>query len=143
MLVKGLSRFPVKEEATGSNPVHTAMADYNKQYYEDHKEERKAAVIKRQRVIRDCIQSFKLESGCSVCGYSRSARALQFHHPDGVVKEGNIGSWTSQGHSVEKIMKEAAQCLVLCANCHAELHDGLLAVVEEQVNSGAFQASAI
>jgi transposase len=62
---------------------------------------------------------------CVVCGYSRSARALQFHHVDPSTKRLGL---SAQGvtYSLEVLRNEARKCILLCANCHAEVEDGRL-----------------
>lgn len=61
---------------------------------------------------------------CSRCGYSKSLRALQFHHLDPSQKSfglsnGNTRSWKRHEEEIRK-------CVLLCANCHAEEEEFLL-----------------
>lgn len=65
------------------------------------------------------ITSFKVARGCEVCGYKKCPKALHFHHLDGGDKEKEI----SKCISVASFEREAPKCIVLCANCHAELHE--------------------
>lgn len=58
--------------------------------------------------------------GCSVCGYSKSLQALQFHHVD---KNKEAAIYTLMRGSFESILSEARKCILLCANCHAEEHE--------------------
>ncbi len=60
---------------------------------------------------------------CSECGYDKSVNALQFHHLDPEQKDFSISgkSW-----SFEKLKAEVNKCALLCANCHAEVHEGIL-----------------
>lgn len=58
---------------------------------------------------------------CEICGYSKSKRALCFHHKDPSTKEFEINS--KPMISWEKLKLELDKCLLLCANCHAEEHD--------------------
>lgn len=61
---------------------------------------------------------------CQLCGYSYCAEALEFHHPDprqkgfGISQKGYTRSW-------EKVKKEVEKCVLICANCHREIHAGL------------------
>jgi len=63
---------------------------------------------------------------CEVCGYSRCIDALEFHHKDladkkfGVSEKGYTRSW-------KDVMKELDKCMIVCANCHRELHSRLAA----------------
>ena len=57
---------------------------------------------------------------CSSCGYDKCADALDFHHLDPSLKDVNakyIRSW-----SKERIRDELDKCVLLCANCHREVH---------------------
>lgn len=60
---------------------------------------------------------------CSLCGYSRSTHALQFHHMDPSTKVFPIGE--SLNRSYTELLKEVEKCTLVCANCHAEVHAGI------------------
>ena len=53
---------------------------------------------------------------CSRCGYNKFLGALDFHH-EGDDKEFNI----SRNYSIDRSLKEAKKCIVVCANCHREI----------------------
>ena len=57
---------------------------------------------------------------CARCGYDRFAGALQFHHVDPSTKSFALGL-SGLTRSIEKMRAEAAKCILLCANCHAEI----------------------
>jgi len=61
---------------------------------------------------------------CIVCGYNRCMRALHFHHINSFEKEFNI----SEKSSWYDIERELKKCILLCSNCHAEYHSGLIDV---------------
>ena len=56
-----------------------------------------------------------------MCGYDRCETALVFHHKEsdgkdfGVASKGYTRSW-------EKVKQELDKCMLLCSNCHAEIH---------------------
>lgn len=58
---------------------------------------------------------------CQICGYNKSNWALHFHHVDPTKKDFSI----SQNHTtnLDSYIKEVDKCLLLCANCHAEVHE--------------------
>lgn len=58
---------------------------------------------------------------CSICGYANCIGSLQFHHLDPSEKDFNI---SHDGHtkSWDKIKTELDKCILVCANCHGELH---------------------
>ncbi len=59
------------------------------------------------------------------CGYRRCQAALDFHHLDenkkdfGLSKDGITRSW-------ERTKKELNKCILVCSNCHREIHAGIL-----------------
>lgn len=63
---------------------------------------------------------------CQVCNYSKAIRALAFHHLDPTQKDFGIGD--GAGRSWKSIRAELNKCVLLCSNCHAEVHSGLLDV---------------
>lgn len=68
------------------------------------------------------------KGGCCVsCGYSACLRALDFHHIDPSKKEFQISGST---RSLEKAKPELDKCILVCRNCHAEIHAGLINVNE-------------
>jgi hypothetical protein len=68
--------------------------------------------------------SYKYKGGCcQICGYDKCVRALSFHHLDAFHKDFNIGG---KSKSWNTIQSELDKCILLCANCHAEVHAGLL-----------------
>jgi hypothetical protein len=60
---------------------------------------------------------------CGACGEAYVPAALEFHHPDSSKKEFAI-SVDGIYRSWEKVRKELEICVMLCANCHAEIHAG-------------------
>jgi ribosomal protein L30E len=64
------------------------------------------------------------KGGCCVrCGYHKSTRALSFHHVDATKKDFSIGG--AHSRQWESIKAELDKCLLLCANCHMEVHEQL------------------
>ena len=61
---------------------------------------------------------------CRLCGYDRTPAALQFHHLDRQAKSFAI-SHNGVTRSLAEARAEAAKCVLLCANCHAEVEMGL------------------
>jgi 5-methylcytosine-specific restriction endonuclease McrA len=61
---------------------------------------------------------------CLICGYDRCVGALHFHHLDPETKEFGI-SRRGFTRSIQKMREEAAKCVLLCSNCHAEVEAGI------------------
>lgn len=57
---------------------------------------------------------------CVNCGYSKYIEALDFHHLNPKEKDFNISKVRS--YNFENIKSELAKCVLLCANCHREVH---------------------
>lgn len=94
-----------------------------KRKYKDRAEYLKKAVADRRRKLRE--MSIDYGGGeCQVCGYKKCKRALSFHHKD--PKEKDFGlSARGLTRSWDKIQKELDKCILVCANCHMEIHEGI------------------
>ncbi len=85
-----------------------------------------AAVSKRRRKLREMAVAYG-GGKCQICGYATCARALSFHHQDPEQKDFGISA-RGLTRSWEKIQAELDKCVLLCANCHMELHEGLVSL---------------
>ncbi|MBU1044784.1 MAG: HNH endonuclease, partial [Candidatus Omnitrophica bacterium] len=81
------------------------------------------AVSKRRKKIRNMAVEY-LGSQCSICGYCKCNEALDFHHRDPKEKEFGL---SQQGltRSWERVKSELEKCILICANCHREIHAGI------------------
>lgn len=61
---------------------------------------------------------------CSICGYDRCLRALAFHHSDPQQKDFSI-SHTRTICFTKALAAELDKCILVCHNCHDEIHDAL------------------
>lgn len=84
------------------------------------------SVSRRRRKVKEMAVEYK--GGCCVaCGYNKCISALDFHHLDpnekdfAISKNGLTRSW-------ESTKKELDKCICVCANCHREIHAGLINV---------------
>jgi transposase-like protein len=79
---------------------------------------------------------------CAICGYARCAGALQFHHADPTSKAFEI---SGQGvtRALESARAEARKCVLLCANCHAEVERGVTHLPLRSNTSGQVPDSAV
>ena len=75
----------------------------------------------RDKRNREFIDSLK-KKGCEVCGYNKSLLALCFHHIDQGQKRYELGSF-KYSYSLKSIQEEVNKCILVCANCHAEIHE--------------------
>lgn len=76
------------------------------------------AVSRRRKMVKQTLVEER-GGACERCGYDRYIGALQFHH----LGDKSFGiSESGRTVSLEKARAEAAKCILLCANCHAETH---------------------
>jgi len=94
------------------------MAD--KRTYRDRAEYLKRAVDKRRKKLRTMAVEYK-GGKCELCGYNKCAQALDFHHLDPKLKDFGI-SMDGLTRAWSRVKKELDKCIMLCANCHREVH---------------------
>ena len=70
------------------------------------------------------LDKYKISNGCKLCGYNKCSAAIDFHHLDPSKKEKRIDAKTWYCKS-EHTKKELAKCILLCSNCHKEVHNGV------------------
>ena len=72
----------------------------------------------RRKSLKDKAIQYKGGS-CYKCGYNKCPAALDFHHLDPTTKGAKliqaIRSW-------EEMKTEIDKCILICSNCHRELH---------------------
>jgi len=56
---------------------------------------------------------------CKKCGYNKCVDALEFHHLDPNEKDFTIAG---KSYSFERLKSEADKCIMVCSNCHKEIH---------------------
>ena len=79
----------------------------------DNEHQRKAS----EKIKRKCVE---YKGGkCSKCGYNKCLSALEFHHLDPLKKEFGI---RSKKIKWDILKQELDKCLLVCANCHREIH---------------------
>lgn len=62
---------------------------------------------------------------CQLCGYDKCIIALEFHHIDPTEKDFAVtGSRDTRKFSI--MIEEIRKCILVCANCHREIHYGLI-----------------
>lgn len=75
----------------------------------------------RRRVKQVLVE--EAGGACVICGYDRAVSALHFHHVDRATKVFHP-SFAGATRSIASSRAEAAKCVLLCANCHAEVESG-------------------
>jgi len=78
------------------------------------------------------VKSLAYKGGkCLLCGYEKYHGALEFHHLNPTQKDPNFMSGTGASYRRwEGLRGELDKCVLLCANCHREVHGGLIDIPE-------------
>ena len=92
-------------------------------------------VSRRRRKVKQILVA---EAGgcCALCSYDRCVAALHFHHLDPSSKQFHL-SMHGAARSIASARAEMAKCVLLCANCHAEVEAAGIATLEaDAIRSG-------
>jgi predicted HNH restriction endonuclease len=74
----------------------------------------------RERRRRYKLKALELLGGkCKKCGYNKCIKALTFHHLGG--KDASVSRLSCRS-GWKTIEEEIKKCIILCLNCHMELH---------------------
>lgn len=99
-----------------------------KKHYRNHKVMKNPIVykaiedVRTERARQNKIIIVKMLGGCcSLCGYNRNYAALEFHHREPSEKEFEPKSLMRK-KDINIIMKEIGKCILVCKNCHTEIH---------------------
>jgi len=92
-------------------------------------EQNQARLDKATRRVKDLrirnklqvMEAVGLKPVCSKCGYDKCLQALHFHHLDRSIKAFSLSKLVYQVKNLPQAIEEAKKCIILCANCHAEL----------------------
>lgn len=98
------------------------MAKENRKY-KDRAAYMVVAVSRRRKKLKEMAIALK-GSKCQLCDYNRCNGALEFHHIDEKTKSFDL-STGGLTRSWAKIKEELNKCILVCANCHREIHSGL------------------
>lgn len=98
---------------------------------EERKRKNVEYVQRRRHKIKEMAIEYK-GGCCQCCGYDKSKRALEFHHIDPTEKDFNI-SHKGHSRSWKRVKKELDKCILVCSNCHAEIHDDLIKIKKYDV----------
>ena len=77
-----------------------------------------------RRAIKKQLVKYK-GGKCEICGYDKCLSALHFHHKNPNQKDFSLSDYTKRNKKVDMsiLYEEVDKCILVCANCHAEIHD--------------------
>lgn len=61
-------------------------------------------------------------SKCEICGYESNLAALTFHHKIPEEKNFKLDMRSLSNRRMDQIKTEIKKCILVCHNCHAEIH---------------------
>lgn len=95
-------------------------------WFKDHYQKNKEYYINRSKESTNKtalrFREYKQTLSCYNCGYKDNPNILQFHHTNPEEKDENIAI-LARNNTWNKLQKEISKCIVLCPNCHMDLHD--------------------
>ena len=81
-------------------------------------------VKQKERALKRKLELIEYKGGkCEMCGYNKNIAALEFHHLDKSTKRFQLDSRHLSNTNMNEIKKESDKCILLCSNCHRELHN--------------------
>lgn len=97
---------------------------YDLRFKQGHKLDRCNSCVINDRRFALKVRAVEYKGGsCENCGYDKCLRALTFHHKDPSQKDWQISG--NHCRKWESIKQELDKCVMLCSNCHAEVHADL------------------
>ena len=81
--------------------------------------------VKKWRETTKARMVLAMGSKCQCCGYNTCNGALAFHHLDPTIKDLGFGAIRGNPVSWKKIVIELRKCILVCHNCHSEIHAGV------------------
>ena len=121
--------------------------EYKNEWDKAHKEEIKIRKRIRGALIKKALVEYK-GGRCAICGYDKNIAVLSFHHTqetENNKKEYNISTKMGNRCSLEFLKKEADKCILVCENCHREIHqkklDKKYREIEEKYVAGLSESS--
>lgn len=105
--------------------IHSGWGGQNRRYCYDCYPEgmtKKERQEFRMALLRKRADKEKISIGCKICGYNKAPFALEWHHPEDDKKD-NPSNLLKR--SWERYQDEIKKCVLLCCNCHREVHSGV------------------
>ena len=78
--------------------------------------------------MRELMRSLAIDlkgGECNICSYNKCKESLAFHHVDDKDKLFSLSGRNMISRSYELVLNEISKCVLLCHNCHMEVHYGL------------------
>lgn len=85
-------------------------------------------VSERRRQLKQFIID-AFDSKCCICNYDKYQGALELHHINPKEKDFRISKMLTR--SFKKTVEECKKCVLVCSNCHKEVHAGIVQIPDD------------
>lgn len=124
-IVKEDSEFAFRNKDKGTLQPYCkeCKKEIDKELYLSNHSNRQSKIRDRQNrtqsILKKYLTDIKKSSKCALCGEDRWW-VLDFHHLRD--KRFEVSSLARRGCSLETFKEEIDKCIVVCANCHRDMH---------------------
>jgi len=84
---------------------------------QSYQAQQQRGLMRKQQLVEE------MGGKCSICGYRDNLAALVFHHTEYSGKDFKLDMRSMSNRRMQAVRLEADKCILLCANCHARLHN--------------------
>lgn len=124
-IVKDDSEFSFRNRAKGTLQPYCkeCKKEIDRELYSTNHSDRQSKIRNRQNKVQTELKNYltelKKNSKCAICNENRWW-VLDFHHTRD--KKFNVSSLARRGCSLETFKEEINKCIIICANCHRDIH---------------------
>jgi hypothetical protein len=118
-----------KKEKSNSEFYKRGLTKFHKKCKECYK----ATNNKTQQIFKKEMVDYK-GGECQCCGYNACLHALDFHHINPKTKKFTIGK-ISKRKITQEIAEELDKCILVCSNCHREIHAGYIDLDKQNISN--------
>jgi predicted HNH restriction endonuclease len=110
----------------------TLITYYLNVNYQSNHQNRSKTFKKTNRFAKKEEVKNKFGGKCQICSYNKCQNVLSFHHLFGTEKKFTISdAIVRRRKSEEELIAELKKCILVCANCHGEIHAGLIEISKD------------
>lgn len=115
--MKEIINCTICEKKLSGKQVQYCSTQCKNKAHQSYEAQKKRGVKRKLELIE------KLGGKCSVCGYKANISALTFHHQNPQEKNFKLDMRSLSNRKKCHIDDELKKCILLCHNCHSELHN--------------------
>lgn len=109
------------KELNGMQQKFCSASCKQKDFY--HNRKNNSSFAQFLRSAKRKLELIEYKGGkCEICGYNKNLSALEFHHINSKDKSFSMDGRLLANKKMEDLITEANKCMLLCSNCHKEIH---------------------